>query len=113
MVFRNLIPAALVILICSCTSLSERIRAEDRRRHPEFTIENAMKVKAGMSPEEIVKLFGYPDKVSARTVGTETEDPWNAMEYTYRMGGYNRENWFLFSIEYNTLQHWAIGVTVK
>lgn len=50
---------------------------------PQFTQENIMKIKVGMSDKEVINLFGYPKKTEASTCGQLLKKPWTCIKWYY------------------------------
>jgi hypothetical protein len=75
-----------------------------------------MKIIQGITPDEVVKRFGVPDRTSIRMMGTETDKPWQALEYVYVLGPspygewdlIDNENSFYFDLSNNALVFWDI-----
>jgi len=91
------------------------------RRHPEFTTSAVLKIIKNITPEEIVKRFGNPDRTSIKMMGTETPNPWQALVYEYVMGPHpdgaweviDNVNYFYFSVDLNNLEYWEIELAYQ
>lgn len=44
---------------------------------------NISKIRKGMAPEQIISIFGYPDKQSTDSYGRLTSYPWEGLRYVY------------------------------
>ena len=77
-----LVKAAIMslLLLSSCYSLK-------------FTSDNVMKLRVGMTSDEVIEIFGKPMSTKATTCGTSTGDPWGCILWYY--GEY--KPYFIFS----------------
>ncbi len=48
-----------------------------------FTSDNMMKLKAGMTSNEVIQVFGKPMKTSGTTCGSATDKPWQCIIWYY------------------------------
>ncbi|MBC74688.1 MAG: hypothetical protein CME64_01610 [Halobacteriovoraceae bacterium] len=62
-----------------------------------LTNENILKIKSGMSSEEVVKMFGYPHGVRETTCGGNS--PWNCTIWSYEDEWTDKEATFFFTTE--------------
>ncbi len=62
----------LVFLIAGCSALPKS-----------FTTKNIMKVKQGMSSEEILKMFGEPKNIGQSVCGGATGKTWTCTTWEY------------------------------
>ncbi len=58
-------------------------------RHSEFTSDNVIDLRPGMTQKEIEAIFGSPDRTSVMTMGAKTPTPWPSLIYYYDM----RKDW--------------------
>ena len=103
-------------VLMGCVLLSYAIR-----KHPEFAISKIMAIEQGMYPDEIKALFGDPDRITTRPMGSETDSPWLALEWIYMMGEHPRGeyqyidnyNRFFFDLDYDPplLSNWFIELS--
>lgn len=72
-----------------------------------FTQENIIKIRQGMTSEEVIQLFGLPVATEAEMMGLGTSRPWPAIQWYYnKYDRYSRR--FTFSQENGKLylQYW-------
>lgn len=87
-------------------------------RHPEFTSENMLDIKVGMTPKEVEAIFGSPDRTSVTAMGTKTPDSWPGLIYYYDMKKnqigkdkhivYTNTFYFVLDIQPPLLRSWEI-----
>jgi hypothetical protein len=87
-------------------------------RHPEFTPNNILDIKVGMTQKEIEAIFGSPDRSSVKTMGTKTPDPWQSLIYYYEMRknhigkdkhiGYTNTFYFVMDVQPPLLRFWEL-----
>jgi len=97
-----------IILSCSATYYTP-----PPRKHPGFMQDNVLKLKQGMTTNEVISLFGKPDMTSVHTYGHQTHSgEWQGLEYTY-VFNYIVSNRLVFSLAYDPplLNHWDIVKT--
>jgi len=58
----------LAFYICGCST---------------FTNEKMMKVRQGMTSDEVLKMFGQPKSISQAVCGSKTGSPWNCTTWEY------------------------------
>lgn len=86
------------------------------QKHPEFTQSNILKIETFWDNDDVIELFGPPDRTELTTAGSETPEPWRAIIYSYDMGPHrlgeyqsiSNTNRFGFSADTGTLQFWHI-----
>jgi len=100
----------IFVLFFSVISCNTTYYAPPPRKHPGFTQDNMLKLKTGMTINEVISLFGKPDKTSVHTYGTYRQ--WQGLEYTYVFNNYV-SNRLVFSLTYDPplLNHWDIVKT--
>lgn len=76
-----------VLVICGCSSLPGS-----------FTTENIMKIKQGMSSDEILEMFGPPKAVDQSVCGATVGEKWTCTTWEYGKFPYERAS-FTFSGE--------------
>lgn len=83
----HLICLSLVLsTFMSCvTNLPRNHRDTPSPRHPEFTSENLIDLKPGMTQKEIEAIYGSPDRTSIIILGKKTPNPWPSLIYYYDM----------------------------
>lgn len=73
---RIFIVLLFLLILNGCTST--------RFTHPtRFTQENIMKLRPGMSAEEVIAIFGNPIKTEAKICGGATNRPWSCITWWY------------------------------
>jgi hypothetical protein len=89
----------VILLLAGCATL----------RHPGFTESAVLKLRTGMSADEVRAIFGNPDQSEVTTCGGSTPDPWQCMIWTYEMGDYDW-NRIYFSVDADPprLNNWTI-----
>ena len=93
-----------LLFIFGCASLQPH--------HVTWSHENVAKIKLGMIPDEVVAIFGLPDKQSVNTYGALTSNPWQGLYYEYHFYKYGDYciNTFTFNMENSTrLNSWDIN----
>jgi hypothetical protein len=75
----------LSILMGCVTNSPRNHRNTSPSRHPEFTPENLIDLRPGMTEKEIEAIFGSPDRTSVITLGKKTPYPWPSLIYYYDM----------------------------
>lgn len=68
-----------------------------------FSTEKVMKVRQGMSSNEILEMFGKPKNVSQSVCGTATGNPWTCTTWEYGEHGWGDRASFTFSGESENL----------
>lgn len=93
-----------LFLLTSCS-----ISQNSTSNSPGFTQEKIMKLRTGMTSEEIAILFGNPRRTETKTVGQGTKEPWQAI-FWYYDSKYLSTKYFVFWQEGTqlTLQHWEV-----
>ena len=84
---RILLTFVASILLLSCSTLPLN-----------FTTENIMKVKVGMTSDEIAQLFGKPKSIKSTTCGTDTDEPWQCIIWTYGDYEYQHADFYFSTI---------------
>ena len=79
----------LSILIGCVTNSPRNYRNTPPPRHSEFTSDNVIDLRPGMTQKEIEAIFGSPDRTSVMTMGAKTPTPWPSLIYYYDM----RKDW--------------------
>lgn len=77
-----------------------------------WTQNNVQKLKTGMSPDEIMRIFGQPDKQIVNTQGALTAKPWQGLRYEYHFRKYGDYciNTFTFAMQETIwLNDWNIN----
>jgi len=104
---------AIFVLCFSVISCSTTYYAPPPRKHPGFTQDNVLKLKTGMTTNEVISLFGKPDKTSVHTYGHQTySGEWQGLEYNY-VFNYVISNRLVFNLAYDPplLNHWDVVKT--
>ena len=73
---------------------------------------NTLRIRQGMTPEQIIAMFGQPDKHSINTYGLLTSRPWQGLLYEYHFwkGGDYCINTFTFALTPDPkLNNWDIN----
>lgn len=79
--FRTLALLAVVLLLFACaSSTSSRTKTDEPTS---FSRENIVKLRVGMTSEEVVKIFGLPLKTEADVCGETTPSPWTCITWWY------------------------------
>jgi hypothetical protein len=86
--------------------------------HPEFVVERVDMVRVGMTPAEVVDLFGRPDAQFKMVFGTDVGEEWEGLVYKYFTVSDDRyeyaermlTNTFAFDLTKDPpgLNHWTI-----
>lgn len=89
-------------------------------RHPSFTADRVLALKIGMTTDEVVAVFGRPDRTRVMTCGSQTPSPWQCLIWEYDMGPHPRgryqsisnTNRLTFSVDGNAprLNNWDIDL---
>lgn len=77
-----------------------------------WTHSNVQKIIRGMTPNDVVQIFGLPDKQSVNTYGAITANPWQGLHYEYIFHEYGRycNNSFTFAMQDTTwLNSWDVN----
>src|SRR3989338_6391900 len=98
-IFTSLYFLSLIFLsLASCSDLPSKFSTENTK----FSTENIMKVHQGMNSNEILALFGEPQKIRAAVCG-RPPDQWTCTTWEY--GEFpNRRASFTFSGEHDSLK---------
>jgi hypothetical protein len=83
---RFLVLITLIIIANGCSTFSQAVNDK-----------NIMKLKDGMSSDEIIKMFGSPHKVRDTTCGGNS--PWNCIIWQYEDEWSGKEATFYFRKE--------------
>lgn len=59
-------------------------------RHPAFTADKVLGLKVGLTTDQVVSLFGNPDRTQGTTCGTQTPSPWQCLIWEYDLGPHPR-----------------------
>ena len=113
----KVVPAlALVIMLGSCYTLPGGGVAQ----HPEFTREAILQLEAGMTMDEVLVMFGPPDRTERRTMGQDSQGgAWQGIIWTYvlpahprgrvkTLGSTNDNELTFFTDPYTGLNSWRI-----
>ena len=89
-------------------------------RHPAFTADRVLGLQTGMTTDQVISLFGRPDRTRVMTCGTKTDSPWQCLMWEYDMGQHpqgryrhsNNINRFTFYAELSPprLNNWTIDL---
>lgn len=81
------------------------------RRHPEFTADRVLGLSVGLTTDEVIALFGRPDRPQATTCGSKSGSPWQCLIWEYDFGSY-KTNRLYFSMDFSPprLNNWDIDV---
>ncbi len=118
---KNFLLLLTITALLGCSLFGLRRSDPALQAHAEFTNKETMLIVQKLTPGEIVKRFGTPDRTSTLMMGTETESPWRALKYEYNMGRHpkglyqtiDNTNRFYFDIELNSLAFWEIELSYQ
>lgn len=101
----------LIIMLCGgLLSCNTSYQKPSPRKHPYFTQDNVLKLRIGMTTDDVIALFGKPDRTSVHTYGQSTNSgAWQGLEYRY-VFNYVVSNRLVFNLDLDPprLNHWEI-----
>jgi hypothetical protein len=99
--FRTLALLSAVLFLFSCAAGSSR--SAKTEEPTSFSRENIVKLRVGMTSEEVVEIFGLPLKTEANVCGETTASPWTCITWWYNSKSLAQSTRMVFEVHNETL----------
>ena len=77
---------ALLVALGALTTQAGCATLRHPVRHPEFTSDRVLGLRVGLTTDEVIALFGQPDRTEATTCGSQSGSPWQCLIWEWDLG---------------------------